>query len=111
MPPALLHKWGILGVLLLSFFVTVFYEDLAKKIRNLRKLGASKTNSRYLYAISITAFFYVVNDFMWNTSLAGSVFTSVLVFCVESEIRKKKDELPNKGVAYTYTVHSKTPDG
>ncbi len=86
MPPALLHKWGILGILLLSLFVTKFYEDLAKKIRDLRRLGASKTNRRYLYAISIIAFFYVISEFMWNSSLAGAVFTSVLVFCVEREV-------------------------
>ena len=96
MPPALMHKWGILGMILLSFFVTNFYEILVKKIRKLKRLGLCKRSRRYLYAISIIAFFYVMSDFMWSTSLTGSVFSSILAFCVEREI----DTYAKKSYAY-----------
>jgi hypothetical protein len=88
MPPALLHKWGAMGVILLSLLLARFYENLANRIRELKRNGLRKGMSKYLYAILIIAFCYVISDFMWNTTLAGSVFTSVLVFSVESEIKR-----------------------
>ena len=88
-PPAMLYKWGILGIVLLSFLIAKYYQDLSRQIRKLKDLGLNAIDARYLYAILIISCYFITADFLWNTSLRESVFVSLLVFSTEDEIRKR----------------------
>lgn len=91
-PPAVLHKWGLLGTVLLCYLIAAFYEHLSAKIRKLQNLGLHRDNVRYLYGILVIACYYILADFLWSTSLRSAIFTSLLAFGVENEIRKKYAE-------------------
>lgn len=92
LPPAVLHKWGLLGIVLLSFLIAKFYQDLSKKIRKLHNLGLHGDEIRYLYGILAMACYFILADFLWSTSLRGAIFTSLLAFRVEKEIGKTYEE-------------------
>lgn len=87
--PAILHKWGILGVVLLSYLIARFHENLSGQIRKLKNLGLHKNDVKYLYVILLIACYFITVDFLWNTSLNQSIFVSILAFCAENEIKKR----------------------
>jgi hypothetical protein len=92
-PAALLYKWGILGTLLLAFFITRYFQRAADELRQLEQCTASRHTVRYFYAVLIISTIFVIENFTYIGILKTSLITSLLAFYVEHNIKRISDSL------------------
>ncbi len=89
-PPALLHKWGIIGTICLFFFLARYYNINFNKIRKLR-YQVDKNEIKYLKAILVLSFLFAAGSFTYIGSLKPSLITSLLAFYIENKIRSLQE--------------------
>jgi hypothetical protein len=88
-PPSLLYKWGIIGSILLCCFIGIYVQWNTNKIKQLTRLGLSKMEGRYLYALLVISSIYIIENFTYIGQVKQSLITSVLAFCVTHRIQTK----------------------
>ena len=87
-PAALLYKWGVLGTVLLAFFIAQYFERSANKLRQLGQCPANRHAVRYSYAVLIISSIFVIENFTYIGILKTSLITSLLAFYVEHNIQR-----------------------
>ncbi|MBT9164889.1 MAG: hypothetical protein DDT23_00900 [candidate division WS2 bacterium] len=85
-PAALLHKWGIIGTIILIFLLAQYYHVSSKKIRELQRYGVDMINIRYLKAVLLISFLYAFGSYIYIGNLKESLITSLLAFYTENQI-------------------------
>lgn len=85
-PPSLLHKWGILGGILLVFLITRYFYVLHQKIRKLNEAGISENQIRYISAVLLISTLFILDSFIYIGVLKTSLITSLLAFYTENNI-------------------------
>lgn len=84
---SLLHKWGVLGSLVLVFLVVRYYEVAARRINDLARLRRSDPRARYLIACLLVSVIFVFENFTYIGNLRNSLVTSLLAFSVDHALR------------------------
>ena len=87
-PPSLLHKWGVLGTVLLALFITGFYVRCERGIELLSLVQRNKRRTRFLTAVLLVSFVFTMDNFAYIGILKTSLMTSLLAFYVEDQVRK-----------------------
>jgi hypothetical protein len=85
-PPAVLHKWGILGSILLVFFITRYYYVLHQRIKQLSEAGIDENKIRYISAVLLISTLFILDTFLYIGVLKTSLITSLLAFYTENNI-------------------------
>jgi len=94
-PPSLLYKWGIVGSILLVFFITAYFHKLLKGIQELKRYHLDKDEERYLYAVLLISILFILDNFTYIGILKSSLVTSLLAFCAEHNIQLRLTEFRN----------------
>lgn len=89
-PPALLYKWGVIGTVALIFLLTRYFHINFNRIKKLKQSKIGMDEIRYLEAILIISFLFVMGTFTYIGNLKPSLITSILAFYVENQIRVKE---------------------
>jgi hypothetical protein len=85
-PPVLVHKWGILGVVLLSWSFSNYIE-LSLRRNHSEKFQLSPLPQELSFLLTLSLFF-IIDNFTFIGVLKSSMITSLLAFHVEDSIRK-----------------------
>jgi hypothetical protein len=95
-PPSLLHKWGILGGILLVFLITRYFHVQRQKIRQLKEDGVNENQIQYISAILLISTLFILDSFIYIGVLKTSLITSLLAFYAENNINhlRVSSELP-----------------
>lgn len=92
--PILLYRWGLLGTVTLYVLAGVFFESAARKIGRIKELNSDQEDWRFLYAVLLIAFVFILEHFSFFGSPSPSLVTSLLAFYVENELRRKLATFP-----------------
>jgi hypothetical protein len=85
-PPSLLHKWGILGSILLVFLINRYFHVLRQKIRQLDEARINENQIRYISAVLLISTLFILDSFVYIGVLKTSLITSLLAFYTENNI-------------------------
>lgn len=89
-PPALIHKWGVLGGISLVFLITKFLHSSIFNIKRVISINKYDRHSVLLYPLLITTFIFVIENFTYIGVLKPSLITSMIAFQLEKSFSPKK---------------------
>lgn len=87
---SMLHKWGILGSLVLLFLLVRYFHLWDLRLRRLQRVKLKHEDLQFPLTVLVISFLFVMENFTYIGNLKLSLMTSVLAFCVEDGIRQRQ---------------------
>lgn len=85
-PPSILYKWGILGVIGITWLLALYFVILDNRIRILHQGNASSYDTRKWYFLLIITMVFMQENFFYVGGLYASVLTSILAYNLEDQV-------------------------